>query len=46
MSKNAEDWHLLTQNDDYLRVSLERLRQPRLIWVDQVCEIIHETLRY
>lgn len=45
MSARAKDWHRFTQNDEYLQLSVERLSQPKLIWVDQVSEIIANFLR-
>jgi hypothetical protein len=35
-----KDWHD-SQNDDYLNLSLERLSQPKLKWVDQFINIIN-----
>ena len=37
----TKDWHLETQNSDYLDVSEKRLTEPPLIWVNQFTEIIN-----
>ena len=37
----TKDWHLETQNSDYLEVSEKRLTLPPLIWVNQFTEIIN-----
>lgn len=37
----TKDWHLETQNSDYLDMSEKRLTQPPLIWVNQFTEIIN-----
>lgn len=37
----TKDWHLETQNSDYLDVSEKRLHEPPLIWVNQFTEIIN-----
>ena len=37
----TKDWHLETQNSDYLEVSEKRLAEPPLIWVNQFTEIIN-----
>ena len=37
----TKDWHLETQNSDYLGVSEKRLTEPPLIWVNQFTEIIN-----
>lgn len=37
----TKDWHLETQNRDYLEVSEKRLAEPPLIWVNQFTEIIN-----
>jgi ubiquinone/menaquinone biosynthesis C-methylase UbiE len=37
----TKDWHLETQNSDYLNVSEKRLTEPPLIWVNQFTEIIN-----
>jgi 2-polyprenyl-3-methyl-5-hydroxy-6-metoxy-1,4-benzoquinol methylase len=39
---NASDWHALTQNDEYLKLSNQRLSQPPLIWVNQFTQIIND----
>jgi 2-polyprenyl-3-methyl-5-hydroxy-6-metoxy-1,4-benzoquinol methylase len=41
-SKNFPDWHALTQNDEYLRLSSQRLSEPPLIWVNQFTQIIYD----
>jgi 2-polyprenyl-3-methyl-5-hydroxy-6-metoxy-1,4-benzoquinol methylase len=40
-----KDWHLITQNDDYLEVSKKRLNEPPLIWVNQFTNIINSNFR-
>ena len=35
------DWHLTTQNEDYLDLSIKRLNEPALIWVSQFTDIIN-----
>ena len=35
------DWHLNTQNKDYLDLSIKRLNEPALIWVSQFTDIIN-----
>jgi SAM-dependent methyltransferase len=40
--KGASDWHALTQNDEYLRLSSQRLSEPPLIWVNQFTQIIND----
>jgi 2-polyprenyl-3-methyl-5-hydroxy-6-metoxy-1,4-benzoquinol methylase len=37
----TKDWHLETQNSDYLDVSEKRLTEPPLMWVNQFTEIIN-----
>lgn len=37
----TKDWHLETQNSDYLDVSEKRLTEPPLVWVNQFTEIIN-----
>ena len=37
----TKDWHLETQNSDYLDVSEKRLSEPPLMWVNQFTEIIN-----
>lgn len=41
---NASDWHLQTQNGEYLDLSVKRLSSPILIWVDQITELINKNL--
>jgi SAM-dependent methyltransferase len=41
----TKDWHLETQNSDYLDVSEKRLTEPPLIWVNQFTEIINSKFR-
>ena len=41
---NASDWHLQTQNGDYLDLSVKRLSSPILIWVDQITGLINKNL--
>jgi ubiquinone/menaquinone biosynthesis C-methylase UbiE len=40
-TKDNSDWHALTQNDEYLRLSSQRLSEPPLIWVNQFTQIIN-----
>jgi len=40
-TKDASDWHALTQNDEYLKLSSQRLSEPPLIWVNQFTQIIN-----
>ena len=39
------DWHLTTQNKDYLDLSIKRLNEPALIWVSQFTDIINSKLK-
>ena len=41
-TKDASDWHALTQNDEYLKLSSQRLDEPPLIWVNQFTQLINE----
>ncbi len=41
-AKDASDWHALTQNDEYLKLSSQRLSEPPLIWVNQFTQIIND----
>jgi 2-polyprenyl-3-methyl-5-hydroxy-6-metoxy-1,4-benzoquinol methylase len=41
-SKDKSDWHALTQNDEYLKLSSQRLSEPPLIWVNQFTQIIND----
>ena len=41
---NNSDWHLQTQNGDYLDLAVKRLSSPILIWVDQITGLINENL--
>lgn len=41
----SRDWHLLTQNQEYLEVSKNRLNDKPLIWVEQFTEIINSRFR-
>jgi len=41
---NNSDWHLQTQNGDYLDLSVKRLRSPILIWVDQITGLINKNI--
>ena len=41
-SRNIPDWHALTQNDEYLRLSSQRLSETPLIWVNQFTQIIND----
>jgi SAM-dependent methyltransferase len=41
-TKDASDWHALTQNDEYLKLSSQRLSEPPLIWVNQFTQIIND----
>lgn len=40
--KETSDWHALTQNDEYLKLSSQRLSEPPLIWVNQFTQIIND----
>jgi SAM-dependent methyltransferase len=40
--KDTSDWHALTQNDEYLKLSSQRLSEPPLIWVNQFTQIIND----
>jgi len=44
MNSTSDDWHANTQNDEYLNLSIERLKEPRLMWVDQVVELLEKNL--
>ena len=39
------DWHLTTQNKDYLDLSIKRLNEPALIWVLQFTDIINSKMK-
>ena len=39
------DWHLTTQNKDYLDLSIKRLNEPALIWVSQFTDIINSKMK-
>ena len=39
------DWHLNTQNKDYLDLSIKRLNEPALIWVSQFTDIINSKVK-
>jgi SAM-dependent methyltransferase len=39
------DWHLTTQNEDYLDLSIKRLNEPALIWVSQFTHIINSKIK-
>jgi len=41
---NNSDWHLQTQNSDYLDLSVNRLSSPILIWVSQITNIINSNI--
>ena len=41
-TKDASDWHALTQNDEYLKLSSQRLSEPPLIWVNQFTQIVND----
>ena len=41
---NIPDWHLQTQNGDYLDLSVKRLSSPILIWVDQITGLINKNI--
>jgi SAM-dependent methyltransferase len=41
---NNSDWHLQTQNSDYLDLSVSRLSSPILIWVSQITDIINSNI--
>jgi SAM-dependent methyltransferase len=34
------DWHKITQNDEYLQLSINRLNQPILKWANQISEML------
>jgi 2-polyprenyl-3-methyl-5-hydroxy-6-metoxy-1,4-benzoquinol methylase len=38
------DWHLNTQNSEYLELSKKRLSEPTLIWVNQFTKIINDNI--
>ena len=40
--RDASDWHALTQNDEYLKLSSQRLSEPSLVWVNQFTQIIND----
>jgi SAM-dependent methyltransferase len=42
MVNDNSDWHALTQNDEYLKLSFQRLSEPPLIWVNQFTQIIND----
>jgi 2-polyprenyl-3-methyl-5-hydroxy-6-metoxy-1,4-benzoquinol methylase len=42
---NNSDWHLQTQNGDYLDLSIKRLNEPALIWVSQFTDIINSKMK-
>ena len=39
-----DDWHVKTQNKEYLELSKKRLKEPPLIWVNQFTELINLNL--
>ena len=39
------DWHLNTQNKDYLDLLIKRLNEPALIWVSQFTDIINSKMK-
>jgi 2-polyprenyl-3-methyl-5-hydroxy-6-metoxy-1,4-benzoquinol methylase len=41
-TKDTSDWHVTTQNDEYLKLSIQRLSEPPLIWVNQFTQIIND----
>jgi len=41
---NNSDWHLQTQNGDYLDLSVKRLSSPILIWVAQITGLINKNI--
>ena len=43
--QNKMDWHLTTQNEDYLDLSIKRLNEPALIWVSQFTHIINSKIK-
>ncbi len=43
--QNKMDWHLTTQNKDYLDLSIKRLDEPPLIWVSQFTDIINAKIK-
>jgi len=42
---NNSDWHLQTQNGEYLDLSIKRLNEPALIWVSQFTDIINSKMK-
>lgn len=40
------DWHLNTQNKDYLDLSIKRLNEPPLVWVSQFTDILNSKIKY
>jgi 2-polyprenyl-3-methyl-5-hydroxy-6-metoxy-1,4-benzoquinol methylase len=42
MVNDNSDWHALTQNDEYLKLSFQRLSEPPLIWVNHFTQIIND----
>jgi 2-polyprenyl-3-methyl-5-hydroxy-6-metoxy-1,4-benzoquinol methylase len=43
--QNKMDWHLTTQNQEYLDLSIKRLDEPPLIWVSQFTDIINAKVK-
>ncbi len=41
-TKDTSDWHAITQNDEYLRLLIQRLSKTPLIWVNQFTQIIND----
>jgi ubiquinone/menaquinone biosynthesis C-methylase UbiE len=41
-TKDTSDWHALTQNDEYLKLSSQRLSEPPLFWVSQFTQLIND----
>jgi 2-polyprenyl-3-methyl-5-hydroxy-6-metoxy-1,4-benzoquinol methylase len=39
--KDNSDWHAQTQNNEYLKLSSQRLSEPPLIWVNQFTQVIN-----
>jgi 2-polyprenyl-3-methyl-5-hydroxy-6-metoxy-1,4-benzoquinol methylase len=40
--KDNSESHVLTQNNEYLRLSSQRLSEPPLIWVNQLTQVIND----
>ena len=38
------DWHQATQNEEYLKLCVQRLDEPVLIWVNQIAEMLPDNI--